>query len=117
VRRRTPQSAIGAALRACFARNVRYFRRSKGMTQTELASAAGVGRCFISQIERQRFSVTLETVGAISAALGVCPTALIESVDEPASGDLPPYRRLPERAAISVAKAARAGEPELVGYR
>ena len=52
------------------------------MTQHELASAAGVGRTFISQVERGHFSVTLETIGAFSAALGISPTALI--VPQPA---------------------------------
>jgi len=67
------------ALRRAFARNVRQFRRQKGMTQNELATAAGLGRCFVSQIERGRFSATLETVAALSAALGICPTLLIRA--------------------------------------
>lgn len=79
IRRRAPQSAAGAALRHRFARNVRHFRRTKGMTQHQLASAAGLGRTFISQVERGRFSVTLETIGALSVALGISPTLLIES--------------------------------------
>jgi len=79
VKRRAPQSELGMALRRAFARNVRQFRRQKGMTQNELACAAGLGRCFVSQIERGRFSATLETVGALSAALGICPTLLIRA--------------------------------------
>jgi len=79
VKRRTPQSELGMALRRAFARNVRQFRRQKGMTQNELATAAGLGRCFVSQIERGRFSATLETVAALSAALGICPTLLIRA--------------------------------------
>lgn len=51
------------------------------MTQIELAEAAGLGRVFISQIERGCFSVTLETVGALSAALDIPPTRLIQAVD------------------------------------
>ena len=78
-RRRTPQSVLGAALRARFSQNVRKLRVENGMTQLELASAAGVGRSFINQVERGRFSVNLETVGAISTALGVCPTILIQA--------------------------------------
>lgn len=69
------------ALRNRFARNVRRFRRQRGMTQHELASAAGLGRSFVSQIERGRFSATLETLGALSAALGICPTMLIRGLD------------------------------------
>ena len=51
------------------------------MTQRELAAAAGVGRTFVSQVERGHFSVTLETVGAISSALEVSPTLLIQPGD------------------------------------
>lgn len=72
---------LGTALRAQFARNVRHFRRKRGMTQRELAAAAGVGRTFVSQVERGHFSVTLETIGAISSALEVSPTLLIQAAD------------------------------------
>jgi len=51
------------------------------MTQSELAAAAGLGRSFISQIERGHFSVTLETIAAIAAALGIAETTLIETAD------------------------------------
>jgi transcriptional regulator with XRE-family HTH domain len=80
-RRRAPQTAAGAALRHRFARNVRHFRTRKGMTQNQLAAAAGLGRTFISQVEQGRFSVTLETIGALSSALGICPTLLIQLPD------------------------------------
>jgi|KBSSwiStaDraftv2_1062776.scaffolds.fasta_scaffold458955_3 transcriptional regulator with XRE-family HTH domain len=81
MKRRAPQSELGSALRRHFALNIRQMRRRKGMTQVELAEAAGLGRSFISQIERGRFSVTLETVGALSAALEISPTRLIEALD------------------------------------
>jgi transcriptional regulator with XRE-family HTH domain len=64
-------------LREQFARNVRNFRKQKQMTQLDLAASAGVGRTFISQIERGHFSVTLETIAAIAGALAVPPAALI----------------------------------------
>jgi transcriptional regulator with XRE-family HTH domain len=51
------------------------------MTQLELASAAGLGRSFVSQIERGRFSATLETIAALSAALGISPTLLVRCAD------------------------------------
>ena len=60
------------------------------MTQRELAAAAGVGRTFVSQVERGHFSVTLETIGAISSALEVSPTLLIQVCDLPRpNGPLP----------------------------
>lgn len=64
------------------------------MTQFELATGAGVGRTFISQIERGHFSVTLETIAAIAKALGVAPVALIrgDSGDHEAGAKPPaPY--------------------------
>ena len=83
-RRRAPQTELGTALRAQFARNVRRLRKERQMTQLELADAAGVGRTFISQVERGHFSVTLETIAAIARALNVGPVALIR-------GDGPEY--------------------------
>lgn len=81
LKRRAPQSALGIALREQFARNVRHFRTKRGMTQLELANAAGMGRSFISQVERGHFSVTLETIAAIAGALGIPPTKLIKTAD------------------------------------
>ena len=78
MRRRAPQSELGTRLRCRFAQKVRQFRREKGMTQNELACAAGIGREFVNRIESGRFSVTLETVAALSSALGISPGALIE---------------------------------------
>ncbi|MGZ2412039.1 DNA-binding XRE family transcriptional regulator [Sphingomonas sp. F9_3S_D5_B_2] len=79
VRKRIPQSALGDHLRVQFANNVKEVRRAKGMTQLELAMRAGLGRVFINQIERGHNSVTLETIGAIAAALEVRPASLISN--------------------------------------
>jgi transcriptional regulator with XRE-family HTH domain len=79
MRRRAPQSDLGASLRERFARNVRRLRRERGMTQEQLAKAADIGRPFISRIETGRFSVTLETVGALASALRASPADLIEN--------------------------------------
>jgi transcriptional regulator with XRE-family HTH domain len=48
------------------------------MTQEQLARAADIGRPFISRIETGRFSVTLETIGALAKALRTSPADLIE---------------------------------------
>ena len=76
-RRRGPSSQAGDDLRYRFARNVRLLRHKKGMTQEQLASAAGIGRSFVNQLERGHFSATLETVGALASALDVSPSTLI----------------------------------------
>jgi transcriptional regulator with XRE-family HTH domain len=49
------------------------------MTQEQLAQAAEIGRTFLSRIETGRFSVTLETLGALAMALGTSPANLIEA--------------------------------------
>ena len=84
-RRRAPQSELGTSLRSQFARNLRLLRMERGWTQADLARLSGLGRSFISQIERGHFSVTLETIGALCTALGIGPAALIQSVDQRAS--------------------------------
>jgi len=81
IKRRTPLSDLGTSLREEFGGNVRHFRRLRGMTQQDLAKAAGLGRSFISQLERGRFSATLETIGALSTALGITPAQLMRSPD------------------------------------
>jgi DNA-binding XRE family transcriptional regulator len=76
-RKRLPQSPAGDLLRDQFGTNVRRLRKEKGLTQLELATKAGLGRTFINQVERGHNSVTLETIGAIAAALGERPASLI----------------------------------------
>lgn len=82
LRRRAPQSELGTALRQQLAANLRRLRTEKGWTQVDLANVSGLGRAFISQVERGHFSVTLETIGALCTALAVTPAMLIQSADE-----------------------------------
>lgn len=77
MRKRAPQSALGDLLRDQFSSNVRELRKERGLTQLQLAAASGLGRAFINQVERGHCSVTLESIGALAAALGVRPAALI----------------------------------------
>jgi transcriptional regulator with XRE-family HTH domain len=79
MKRRLPTSVLGDQLRLQFAANVRTLRKGKGMTQLQLATAAGLGRVFINQVERGHNSVNLETIGAIASALGERPATLIGS--------------------------------------
>jgi DNA-binding XRE family transcriptional regulator len=76
-RRRTPHTELGQRVRQQFARTVRQLRARKGMTQFDLARAAGLGRSFVSQLERGRFSASLDTIAALATALGVPPSLLL----------------------------------------
>lgn len=46
-------------------------RKSKGMTQEQLAISAGLQRTHIGRIEAGKYAVTLEVVQAISEAFGM----------------------------------------------
>ncbi len=46
-------------------------RRLQGMTQEQLAAAAGLHRPHIVRIEHGQYAVTLETIQAIAEALGM----------------------------------------------
>ena len=76
-RRRVPKSRAGDLLRDRFANNLRRLRVQKGLTQEQLASAAGISRCFVNQLERGHFSANLETIASLAAALERSPEALL----------------------------------------
>ena len=81
-RQRRPRSEAGDELRHRFARNLRRLRKQKGMTQEQLASAAGIGRSFVNQLEQGHFSATLETVGTLASALQISTETLILSEND-----------------------------------
>jgi transcriptional regulator with XRE-family HTH domain len=56
-------------LRKVFGDNVRQRRRDLGLSQEELAEAAGVHRTYIGSIERAERNVSLDNIDRISAAL------------------------------------------------
>ena len=60
-----------------FAKNLRRIRVDKGMSQEQLADAAGLHRTHISLIERDHRSVRLETLERLAIALDVEPSELI----------------------------------------
>lgn len=62
---------------AAFGTRVRTLRASRGMTQLDLAQAAGLDRKTVSRVENARFSPTLANVFAIAAGLGVTVRDLI----------------------------------------
>ena len=60
-----------------FAERLRSMRAAKGMSQEELADAAGLHRTHVSLIERNHRSVRLETLERLAAALNVQPAELL----------------------------------------
>jgi transcriptional regulator with XRE-family HTH domain len=65
-----------------FAHNLRLAREKAGLSQEELADRAGLHRTFISQVERGLKSPSLNSLIAISAALGIRVSQLVRGIDE-----------------------------------
>jgi len=61
----------------CFAKNVKKYRTQRKITQTELAEKLATSKQWVSDVERARKSVRLETVMKIAIALEINPSELI----------------------------------------
>jgi transcriptional regulator with XRE-family HTH domain len=69
------------ALRQIFARNLRYWRLRRGLSQED---SAGTDRTYISSLERQRYSASIDVIEAIAQVLEVEPAVLF--APEPPEG-------------------------------
>jgi transcriptional regulator with XRE-family HTH domain len=65
-------------IREVFARNLRHFRREKGLSQEALADEAGVDRTYISALERSAYSASITMVEKLANVLGVEASVLLE---------------------------------------
>ena len=70
------------ALRAVLARNLRRLRNARGLSQEALADLAGIDRTYVSSLERQRYSASVDMVECLARALRVGPTDLLEETRE-----------------------------------
>ena len=61
-----------------FAANVRRLRKERGMSQEQLAEAAGVHRTYVGMIERGEKNVTIYNIERIAIALDVPAGSLLE---------------------------------------
>jgi transcriptional regulator with XRE-family HTH domain len=64
------------SLRDILAYNVRAYRVGKMLSQEQLGFAAGLDRTFVSQVERARVNVSLDSIERIAVALDV-PASLL----------------------------------------
>jgi transcriptional regulator with XRE-family HTH domain len=69
-----------------FASNLREQRRAQGMTQEELAYAAGLHRTAVSLLEQRRRDPRLSTLAKLAYGLDTTPQQLLHGV----SGELHP---------------------------
>jgi transcriptional regulator with XRE-family HTH domain len=61
-----------------FARNVKKYRRIRGISQEKLAEMSGLHRTHIAGIESTCRNASLKTIEKIANALGVEPATLLE---------------------------------------
>lgn len=59
--------------------SVRQFRQKRGVSQEDLAEAAGLHRTYIGMIERGEKNITVLSATKIAKALGVSLSALIRA--------------------------------------
>jgi transcriptional regulator with XRE-family HTH domain len=64
-------------LRKVFGDNVRQRRRELGLSQEDLAEAAGVHRTYIGSVERAERNVSIDNIDRISAALSATAARML----------------------------------------
>ena len=64
--------------RQMFARRVAQLRQARGLTQEELAHAAGLSSRTVFNIEKAVYSVTLDTVHKVARGLGLSARELFD---------------------------------------
>lgn len=64
-------------LRQIFARNLRRVRTERGLSQEALADLAGIDRTYVSSLERERYSPSLDMVEKLAQVLKIDPHELL----------------------------------------
>ena len=64
-------------LRKVFAVNLRRLRRDKGLSQEDLANAAGVNRTYLNKLEKGVHFAGLRVIGKLAEVLDVEPAELL----------------------------------------
>lgn len=67
-------------LRRVLAQTLRELRAERGLSQEELADAAGLHRTFVGAVERSERNISLDNIGKLATALGVPASVLLGKV-------------------------------------
>ncbi|MCJ8521152.1 helix-turn-helix domain-containing protein [Pseudorhizobium tarimense] len=70
-------------IRQTFARNLRIARQAKGLSQEEVAHRAGIDRTYISSLEREVYSPTIDVVERLAQAMEMDPLDLLRTTPAP----------------------------------
>ncbi|QMW22482.1 helix-turn-helix domain-containing protein [Sandaracinobacteroides saxicola] len=66
--------------REIFARNLKALRKAQKLSQEELAHRAGLDRTYVSALERQVYSPTLDAVDKVAKVFNVSPASMLENI-------------------------------------
>lgn len=69
-------------LRCVLADNLRRLRAERGLSQEALADAAAIDRTYVSLLERQKYSASVDMIERLAQALSVAPYQLIIRPEE-----------------------------------
>lgn len=68
-------------IREVFAANLRRLRKERGLSQEALAHEAGIDRTYVSALERSVYSVSIDVLAELAAALDVQAMELLRPAE------------------------------------
>lgn len=71
------------AIREIFKRNLKYYRKKRGLTQEQLAELINCNPKYISEIESRNKFPSAEVIDALALALGISASQLFEEEGSP----------------------------------
>ena len=75
------------SLRTVLAKNIKTFRKEKGISQEELAELCGLHRTYIGSVERHERNVTLSTLEVLASTFGVTVPELLTRHESPSNNE------------------------------
>ena len=64
-------------VRKIVARNLRTLRDLRGVSQEELAAVAGIDRSYISDLENEKYGLSIDKLETLAETLGVAPWEML----------------------------------------
>lgn len=59
--------------------NIKKWRKARGLTQVQLAEKTNLSRSYLADLERDRYNPSVETLTAISIALNISISRIVEN--------------------------------------
>lgn len=78
--------------RRFLASNLKAVRRSRGLTQDDVAALSGVNRAYVSDLEHGKRNIGIDCIGRLAAALQVSAASLLLPAATPSGSTVRPPR-------------------------